>query len=425
VATARRSRRAWPSIVVVAALLAGAAAPARADLAATVDRIVRTGGLPRATSVSIRTAAGTVVYERHARRPVTPASNAKLLTLAATLDALGPSFRFETRAVAASPPAGGTVLGPLYVVGGGDPTLSTAAYARRARLRSVPTMESLARAVRAAGVTRVTGDVVADAGVFDRQRGVGAWRRGFAGDECAPLSGLTVDRNRVAGRPVWRPEQRAAETFRAALVRAGVRVTGVARAGTAPSVAPSLAQVTSPPLAHIVRRVGKDSDNFTAEVLLKALGASAGDTGSTAGGARTLRSVLAARKLDLAPLRVADGSGLASTNRLSADLVTALLVDVEADAEIADVFRTALARAGLDGTLERRLRRGPAFRRVYAKTGTLRHVSALSGYAGSHAFSVVMNHPRLPLREARRVQDAIAQAVAGAASVPAPPVARP
>ena len=414
---AGRSRLIVPTLAL---LLGLAAAPqARADLASTVDGILARSDYPRSTAVSIRTADGAEVYARQARRRLVPASNQKLLTAAAALVVLGGDHRFRTTVRVEAPHAGGVVEGPVYLVGDGDPTLSTADRARRARLHRVGRIEQLARELRAAGVREIRGGVVGDGGVFDRARAVATWRRSFPGVESPPLSGLSVDRNVAFGRPVWRPEERAAGLLRAALEDIGIDVSGPTRSGRAPEFAQTYADVESPPLEVLLRAVGKDSDNFTAEMLLKAVGAHDGGEGTTAGGAFDLHRSLAARGLVLDGVRTVDGSGLDDGNRVTADFLTRLLVHVDADPVLARPFRASLARAGVDGTLERRLL-GAARARVQAKTGTLRGVSALSGYAGPYAFSILLNRRGLNAWAARRLQDRIAVAIVRAAPAPVP-----
>ena len=88
--------------------------------------------------------------------PLAPASNMKLLTAAAALDVLGPDTRLSTRFAAAAAPVGGTVAGDLFVVGGGDPLLTTDTYAAR-QTNGVPPatdLEAVADQLVAAGVTR-------------------------------------------------------------------------------------------------------------------------------------------------------------------------------------------------------------------------------------------------------------------------------
>jgi D-alanyl-D-alanine carboxypeptidase/D-alanyl-D-alanine-endopeptidase (penicillin-binding protein 4) len=95
----------------------------------------------------------------------------------------------------------------------------------------------------------------------------------------------------------------------------------------------------------------------------------------------------------------------------------------------AAVFRASLPVAGVDGTLERRLRQQPVRGRIQAKTGTLRHVHALAGYATTvwgtrRAFAVVLNH--YTGRLGRRAIDRVAAAIVGAgpaASSPEQPLA--
>ena len=419
----------WAATVLLLLLLAGAPAPAPAEagLPQTLDAVVRQGGLPRSTGVSVRTIDGRLVYAHRARQRFVPASNEKLLTMAAALDALGPDYRFETTIVAPGPPdPSGRVPGPVYLVGSGDPTLSTAAFARRARLRGVGTIERLARGLRAAGVRAIEGGIVADASIFDARRDAPGWKAGFAGDECAPLSGLAVDRDRVRGTSVWQPERRAADLLAAALRARGIAVAGGTGVGRLPVGGVVLGRVLSPPLAQIVRRAGKESDNFTAEMLLKALGNRTSGVGSTAAGLAAARAVLRARGLDTSGLRLVDGSGLAAGNLVTPDFLARLLVRIEGDPRLGPALRAALAVAGVDGTLKRRLRRAPARGRVLAKTGTLRGVSALSGVVGGYAFSVVVNRRRLSIELAHRIQDSIALVLARQPTpFPAPPFPLP
>jgi D-alanyl-D-alanine carboxypeptidase/D-alanyl-D-alanine-endopeptidase (penicillin-binding protein 4) len=110
-----------------------------------------------------------------------------------------------------------------------------------------------------------------------------------------------------------------------------------------------------------------------------------------------------------------DGSGLSRGNRASPQAVVRLLAAIMRS-EGYDAFVDSLPIAGRDGTLDDRMRRGPARGHCHAKTGTLSDVSALSGYCearsgDTYAFSILMNAFSTPI--ARRVQDRIVQAIAG------------
>jgi len=352
--------------------------------------------------VLVADASGRIVYARGASRRVLPASNEKLLTEVAALDVLGPDFRFATQAVVADrPDARGVVAGDVTIVGGGDPRL------RRADLGV------LARRVRAAGVRVVTGAVVADGTLFDRRRGGPGWAASDLGEECAPLSAIPLDGNRFRGVAQAKPELRAARLFRRALVRAGVRVVGGFRVGQRPTSTAVVGVVVSPPLSRILPAMGKDSDNFTAETILKDLAAYSGHPGTTWFGARVVRADLQRRGIDLHGTRTGDGSGLSRYDRVTTRLLVRLLQSADRDPRIGPALRASLAIAGVDGTLVHRMQNGPARAVVIAKTGSLHDVSALSGFAGGYTFSIVANEePTIDGSAAHDVQDRIAQILA-------------
>ena len=153
------------------------------------------------------------------------------------------------------------------------------------------------------------------------------------------------------------PALAAASLFRQALERTGSRSQSArGRASSRPAGLP-LAQDVSEPLADIVRFMGRESDNYTAEMLVKELGALYGGRGSTGAGVRVVRGALAAAGVPLAGVRLADGSGLSSLDRLTATAVVALLEAGLAEADVRDAFLQSLAVAGVDGTLEDRLGR--------------------------------------------------------------------
>jgi serine-type D-Ala-D-Ala carboxypeptidase/endopeptidase (penicillin-binding protein 4) len=191
-------------------------------------------------------------------------------------------------------------------------------------------------------------------------------------------------------------------------VKIGVRFVA---GGRAPEGAVVLARVQSAPLWRIVRFMDRHSDNFTAEMVAKAIGAYAGGNGTTARGMHVTREVTASMLGEDAPLvHLADGSGLSHANRTTAGALARLLAAAAADPGIAKPLAGALSVAGANGTLARRL---PALRgRVLGKSGTLDGVSALAGYVTGasgrrFAFAVLMNTPALNDWNAHAAQDAI------------------
>ncbi len=109
---------------------------------------------------------GRLLYARNARRLLMPASNMKIVTLAAAAETLGWDYRFKTTIETDGAIEGGALKGNLIVRGAGDPTINN----RDNRARAM--FDEWASALKAAGVTRIDGNVVADASAFDR-RGLG------------------------------------------------------------------------------------------------------------------------------------------------------------------------------------------------------------------------------------------------------------
>jgi D-alanyl-D-alanine carboxypeptidase/D-alanyl-D-alanine-endopeptidase (penicillin-binding protein 4) len=393
-------------VVLVAFVVAPAAAQARLDQATPLERkLARALVVPhvspaRSAALAFDLTSGEVVYSQNAGRSFAPASTAKLPLTYALLTALGPSFRIQTEVVGRGEQRGAVWQGDLVLIGRGDPTLSRGDLARLAAL------------VRAKGIARVTGSVVGDESWFDGNRVAPGWRSSFYIDESPPLSALAVDRARYRGAVSRNPALAAAAVFREELRRAGIPA-GRAATGRAGAYGLPLAAVVSPTLAAMLRYMDRESDNFTAELLLKELGAVVAGQGTTAAGARIVTRELADAGVPLAGVRIADGSGLSRLDRLTVAALVAMLEVAWADPTIRRPFLEALPVAGISGTLEDRMRRPPARGRVAAKTGTTREASGLSGFVrGRFAFAILQNGNPLPYWWARVAQDRFATVLA-------------
>jgi serine-type D-Ala-D-Ala carboxypeptidase/endopeptidase (penicillin-binding protein 4) len=395
------------SVLVACALAtpysAGAAPHSNEALASKLARALRAPGVSRASAVAVELDTGRVVYARNPMLPLIPASNEKLAVTYAALATLGPAYRIETQVLGLGEQDGEVWRGDLVLKGFGDPTLSSLGLRR------------LAAEVRAAGIRYVTGRVLGDESYFDTFRMGPGWKPHFYINESPPLSALTVDRGRYRGRTSRTPGLAAATLFRKALVDAGVRVRGVPRVGVVPVDADAfpVASLLSPPLASILRFMGVESDNFTAEILLKHLGTIESGQGTTAAGALVVRNILADYGVPLGGVRVADGSGLSRLNRMTAAALVQLLRSAWVAPEFRQSFFSSLPLAARTGTLERRMIRTAAAGRVRAKTGTTRESSALSGIVGDrYAFSILQNGHPVAHWSARRAQDRFAAVLA-------------
>jgi D-alanyl-D-alanine carboxypeptidase/D-alanyl-D-alanine-endopeptidase (penicillin-binding protein 4) len=386
-------------VSLLVAVLVGAPANASASQAPLATRLAQALAVPnvnhsRSAALALELESGRIVFERNRVLPLVPASTEKLGVSFASLKAFGPAYRIETQVVGDGGLEDGVWHGDLVLKGHGDPTLSVVGLRR------------LAAAVRAIGIRRVTGAVVGDESFFDTQRTAPGWKASFYILESPPLSALTVDRGEYRGRISENPPLAAASLFRAALERAGVRVAARSRTGLANGEEVVLAQLASPPLLAILREVNRESDNFTAEILLKHLGATRGAAGTTAAGADVVRRALEAAGVMLSGVRIVDGSGLSLLDRMTAETLVDILAAAWQDPLLRGSFMESLAVAGRSGTLETRLTDGPATGRVFAKTGTTALSSALAGYVSNRfVFAIVQNGPPLAPDFARRAQD--------------------
>jgi serine-type D-Ala-D-Ala carboxypeptidase/endopeptidase (penicillin-binding protein 4) len=399
-------RRLLGPCVALLALLLGFAAPARAADPTLATRLAKALAVPHvdpartaALAVDLRT--GIVVFERNATLSLVPASNQKLPVAYAALALLGPGYRFHTEVVGSGTLVGDVWHGDLWLRGFGDPTLEPA------------DLDALAAEVASWGIRRVDGAVIADESWFDARRTAPGWRPSFYLYESPPLSALVVDRARYRGRTSAAPALAAGSLLRQSLEAAGVSVSGRTRSGVLTTSGLPLARDVSEPLADVVRFMGRESDNYTAEMLVKHLGATLAGNGSTAAGTRVIRTALGDAGVPLAGVRLADGSGLSGLDRLTAAAVVALLEAGLAQGELRDAFLQSLAVAGVNGTLEDRMERLPARGQVIAKTGTTRTASALSGFVRDrYVFAVLQNGRPISTYWARLAQDRFATALA-------------
>ena len=428
-----------------------------AGLEADLQVALRESGVPHS---GLGLAAGRVgeapAVVVHPDTPRAPASNQKLLTAFAAVRRLGADFHFTTEVAEAEG-------GHLVVVGDGDPNLSGRFF------RDDPdrVLRELARDVLARGVQRVEGSLVLDASRFDRVFVHPDWPR----DQlerwyCAPVAALvyndscwdltvrpgatvgaasivevepallspallnecvTIDTGKqvvhlgrgagsglqvrgrirrdsagIAGHVAVRdPITFFGQAFLAALREEGIEIAGGLAAGS-PKPTRSLVKYRTS-LARTLQVTLTQSQNLYAECVFKRLGG-----GSFESAGEAVLETLGKARIGTKGLVIRDGSGLASTNRVTARA----LYDVLQSMRDERVFVDALA-AGGEGTLRRRYRGlGP---RLRAKTGHIRGVSALSGYVegregGRYVFVILANGRSVT--KARALQDRVVSALA-------------
>jgi D-alanyl-D-alanine carboxypeptidase/D-alanyl-D-alanine-endopeptidase (penicillin-binding protein 4) len=177
-----------------------------------------------------------------------------------------------------------------------------------------------------------------------------------------------------------------------------------------------LARRTSQPLVETLTILDKVSQNLHAEMALREVARVRRGTGSRQAGLEEERDFLKEVGIDRGDYRFEDGSGLSRLGLVTPGAIVALLRYMYAS-PYREQWISLLPVGGEDGTLETRFNGNPAARRIHAKTGSLSHVAALSGYAqkasgGTLAFSILVNNFNSQGAEVRALIDKIALLVA-------------
>ena len=137
------------------------------------------------------------------------------------------------------------------------------------------------------------------------------------------------------------------------------------------------------PLADVITRVNKHSNNVMARHLLYTLGAEYDQLpGTEEKGRRFVREWLSSKGLDTSELDIDNGSGLSRQTRVSARQLGAML-RIAYSSQFMPEYMSSMALSGLDGTLSRRLRSKDLAGMAHIKTGSLDHVSSFAGYMQS------------------------------------------
>jgi D-alanyl-D-alanine carboxypeptidase/D-alanyl-D-alanine-endopeptidase (penicillin-binding protein 4) len=222
------------------------------------------------------------------------------------------------------------------------------------------------------------------------------------------------------------PALYAAYAFRDALARHGIAIRGEARAvhlypsqagdlksGPAPEPEPGVevARRDSAALVEDLRITDKTSQNLHAEMALRAVARARRRIGSREAGIAEEQAFLDELGIDRGSYTFADGSGLSRLDMVTPTAVVRLLAHMYGSAA-REAWVSLLPVAGQDGTLHARFAGTAQAGRIFAKTGTLSHVAALSGYARRRdgkmlAFSILVNNYNGPAGDLRAAIDRV------------------
>lgn len=352
-------------------------------------------GQSEAWSVSIADASGRLLADVNGTRTRVPASNQKLVSTAFALDRLGPEFRLNTQLWRLGD-------GTLRLTGQGDPDLALPHLQRFAQL-----------ALRSGGSAGPSGTVVRLQVAEEPKKAW--WPQGWnyadrAYAYGAPITRLAITSNAIDDA-VTNPISRLQTLLKRTAAQQGgdIQMSLVPAEQPLPADAVLLHEEPSTSMGGLLSLANTESHNFTAEVLLR----SGSGTWDLPEAVRRQTVWLSQQGLPMQGVRIADGSGLDRTNRLTSRFLTALLLRMDQH-PYGRTYISSMAIAGRRGTL-RNLYNGTTLDgRVYAKTGTLTGVRSISGLlvteAGPRYFSAISNGASTPnatigriLRDAQNV----------------------
>jgi serine-type D-Ala-D-Ala carboxypeptidase/endopeptidase (penicillin-binding protein 4) len=383
------------------------------------------------------------LYSVNAKRLMMPASNMKIVTLAAAADRLGWSYTYETKLFAAGRIDAGVLQGDLVVVGSGDPSIGA----------TPDTLGGWADQLKARGIRVIAGRIIGDDNAFDDDGlGFGWSWDDLPDDYAAPVSALQYNENAVritvgpggaagdwgaissspagsglqidsqlttsaagtataiaarrlpgssrlelrgtipvGATPVTRtvsvdnPTQFFVNALRTALIDRGIDVRGPAvdiddiRDAPARADGPPLIGHRSAALSTLAIRLMKVSQNLYAETLVKTL--AAGTTRVTAQAGLTIAQA-ALQGWGVGPdgLIQRDGSGLSRYDYVTPEALVTILTHVDRQVSLKGPFEETLPIAGRDGSLSNRMKGTAAEGNARAKTGSMANVRGLSGF---------------------------------------------
>jgi D-alanyl-D-alanine carboxypeptidase/D-alanyl-D-alanine-endopeptidase (penicillin-binding protein 4) len=418
---------------------------------------------------------GEYLYQLNEKKLLNPASNMKIITDAAGLIFLGPRYNFITSLQYTGEIVNKTLSGDLYVVGGFDPDFTTAdlekfikdirkagineisgnLYADVSKKDSVfwgwgwmwdddpstdaPYLSALninsnsidvyVRGTTPGEKAVVTTDPETDyikiinntvTSAVDQQNIyiTRDWRNRkndiYVSGFILPY-GFTENDTVENSVNIYRPDLYFLTLFKEKLEKNGIGISGKISLQKKPSSTKWIS-VFSRQFDSVMYYMNKHSDNLSAEMTLYSLAASFNTYPvSAVQGLKVIDSLFTLCGVEKHDYVIADGSGVSRYNLLSAEQILSVLKYMYSNnPELFKLYYNSLPVAGIDGTLGKRMNGTSAEGKVHAKTGTLRGVSCLSGYASGKndhliAFSILEQNFVYQTSYARYIQDQICE----------------
>lgn len=398
------------------------------------------------------------LYKKNEKILLHPASNMKILTSAAGLMYLTPDYEFKTDLYYDGYISSDTLYGNIFVAGGCDPDLNTS------------DLYTFVDAIKILNINVINGNIYIDVSFKDSLYWGSGWMWDDDPSSDAPyLSALnindncvnviydcngkiitidpstkyvnvirqetddeiTIDRNWlqkentiiIKGKDdkkkyaakvnVLNPELYFLKVFLEVMDSNQIKVAGNLEIKNLTGNE-KLLSTFSRKYSDVIFNLNKESDNLSAEMVLYALAEKFyGKPANAKNGIKAIEKMIKSVGLEPKGYRLVDGSGVSHYNLVSAELLVAVLKYLyEQKPELYKILYNSFPIAGIDGTLEFRMRNSLAQNNVHAKTGTLSGVSSLSGYVTNKkkhkiAFSIIMQNYVGSSSKAKELEDEI------------------
>lgn len=318
-----------------------------------------------------------------------PASIMKSLTTATLLRHLNPDWRFKTDVYISGSHKNNVLEGNVIVVGSGDPGVNS-----RCEPKSTDLVREIVEKLQEKKIDSIAGKILVDNSYFEGPSTPPSWAKGDL--SCSYGTGshaFNFENNSRGKSAVSNPDVVFTDRLRTALCEARIKYGANPIESTRRE---KLLTHVSAPLEDLMRSCMMRSDNLFAETFLRTYSAEQHGDGSTADGAQRETKYWKKRRKPMDDVTIIDGSGLSRSNRLTAEFLSSVLIEMADDVEYASFFPLA----GQEGTLRNFLKGTDLDSYIAMKTGSMSGIQCYAGYlldedfAPTHTIVVMANRLR-------------------------------
>lgn len=376
------------NILLIIALIACWADSMAQDANPVVERFVKASGIkPESVAVMITDLSDNKVIGSHnISTPLIPASIMKSVTTAALLNKVGPNYRYHTGIFIDGPLDMGILRGNLVIVGACDPSVNSMSEPYGQNI-----IEEITDALCLAGINKIEGKIIIDESEFAGNPRPDSWMAAdFRESYGTGIHAFNFENNARGGRSVENPSSVFISRLKSALAKEMISIDekdlGIGKRT-------QIFDHVSPPIDEIMRSCMMRSDNMFAEAMLRTYGKLEGKDGSTPSAANREYAFWVERKMPMEGVEIIDGSGLSRQNRVTAEFMNGILIQMSGDATYASFFPLA----GQEGTLKKFLAETPLDSYIAMKTGSMKGIQCYAGYkldedyVPTHSVVIIMN----------------------------------